>query len=102
MEPPKFVLQANKRPVITYKTSFVVNGKLVTVYLALGEGVACNTIFSWTFLQTIKASIINENNALVSGILGDQFKLEMIVPKRTKESPKTSEGLTVSLEVAIQ
>ena len=32
--------------VITYKTPFLVNGKPVTVSLALGEGVACNTIFS--------------------------------------------------------
>ena len=32
--------------VITYKTPFVVNRKPVTVSLALGEGVACNTIFS--------------------------------------------------------
>ena len=31
--------------VITYKNPFVVNGKLVTVSLALGEGVACNTTF---------------------------------------------------------
>ena len=31
--------------VITYKTTFVVNEKPVTVSLALGEGVACNTIF---------------------------------------------------------
>ena len=30
--------------VITYKTPFLVNGKPVTVSLALGKGVACNTI----------------------------------------------------------
>ena len=29
-----------------YKTPFVVNGQLATVSLTLGEGVACNTIFS--------------------------------------------------------
>ena len=40
--------------VITYKTPFVGNEKPVTVPLALGEGVACNTIFSCPFLQTIK------------------------------------------------
>ena len=31
--------------VSTYKTPFVVNGQPVTVSLALGEGVACKTIF---------------------------------------------------------
>ena len=41
--------------VITYKTYFVVNGKPKTVSLALGEGVACNTIFSWSFLKKIRA-----------------------------------------------
>ena len=88
--------------VITYKTPFVLNGKPVTVSLALGEGVACNTIFSWKFLQTIKASIMTNNDALVSGLLGENFRLEMVVPKRAKESPKTLEGLPVSLPFSIQ
>ena len=44
--------------VIAYKTPFVVNGKPVKVSLSLGEGVACNTIFSWPFLHTIKDSIM--------------------------------------------
>ena len=50
----------------------------------------------------MKASIINKNNALVSGLLGYQFRLEMMVPPRAKESPKTSEGIPVSLPVSIQ
>ena len=36
---------------------------------------------------------MTENNALVSGILGEQFRLEMMVPQRAKEEPKISEGL---------
>ena len=36
------------------KKTFVVNGKTVTVSFALVEGVACNNIFSWPFLQKIK------------------------------------------------
>ena len=69
----------------------------MTFALALREGVACKTIFSCPFLQTIKSSIMTKNNALVIGILGEKFRLEMIVPQRAKESPKTSEGLLVSL-----
>ena len=76
--------------VITYKNPFVVNGKPVTVSLALGEGVACNTIFSWPFLQKIKASIVTNQNYLVRRILIEKFRLEMVVPQRAKESPKTS------------
>ena len=41
------------------------------------------------------------NNALFSGFLGKHFKLDMMVPKRSKEAPKTSELLTVLLPVAI-
>ena len=33
--------------------------------------------------------------------MGYHFKMEMIVPKRVKESHKTSEGLPISLPVAI-
>ena len=45
---------------------------------------------------------MNDNNDLVSGILGEQFKLDMMVPQRAKEAPKTSVGLQVSLPFAIQ
>ena len=66
---------------MTYKNKFVVNRKPVTVYLVIEEYMACNTIFSWLFLHKIKASIMTENNVLVSGLLGYQFKKQMIVPQ---------------------
>ena len=74
----------------------------MTVSLDLGHRLACNTIFSWPFLQIIESSIMNDNNVLVIGLLGEKFRLEMMVPKISKEAPKTSEGLPVSLSVAIQ
>ena len=46
--------------VITYKNPFVVNGKLVTVSIALGQEMAYNTIFAWPLLKTINSSIITE------------------------------------------
>ena len=49
----------------------MVNGQLVIVFISLGEGVSHNTIFTCPFLQTVKSSIMNEDNTLVSGILGD-------------------------------
>ena len=88
--------------VITYKTPFLVNVKPVTSSLAPGEGVACSTIFSWPLLQTIKASIMTENNALVSGLLVKKFRMEIFFPKRSKEASKTSEGIPVSFQFAIQ
>ena len=87
---------------MNYKNIFVVNGKLVIVSLTLGEGMACNTIFSWPFLQKIKASIVTNKNALVSGLLGEQFRIETMVSQISKEATKKSEGLPVSLPVSIQ
>ena len=80
----------------------MVNGKPVTVSLALGEWVACNTIFSWPFLKTSKASIMNEKNALVRGLLGEQFRMDMMVLQIAKEGTETSEVLPVSLPFSIQ
>ena len=81
---------------------FAVNGKPVTESLALGEGVTFNIIFSWPFLQKIKYLITNEINALVCGLLGEKFRLNMMVTQKSKEAPKTTEGPTVSLPVSIQ
>ena len=88
--------------VITYKTPFVVNGKPVTVSLAIGEGMACKKICSWPLLQTIKASIMTKKNALVSGLLREQFRLDTMVTKRSNESTKTLEEIPVSLPVTTQ
>ena len=80
----------------------MVNRKSVTVFLDLGYGVACNTIFSWPFLQINRASITTNNNYLVSGLLVEQFRLDMIVPQIYKEPPKKSKGIPVSFEFSIQ
>ena len=87
--------------VTTYTTLFMVNRKLVRISTTLGEWVACITIFSWPLLKTINASIMTKNNALVSGLLGDQFKLKVVVPQRSKEAPKKLEVLPVSLPLTI-
>ena len=58
-----------------------------------------NAIFLWPFLQII--TTLNENNNLVSGLLGEKINMEMIDPKIERESPNTSEGIPVSLPFAI-
>ena len=45
--------------------------------------------------------MITENNASVSELLWEQFKMEVMVPQSSKEAPSTSEILSVSLPVAI-
>ena len=59
--------------------------------LTLGEGVACNTIFSWPFKKNIKSSIMTKNSALVSELLVEQFNMYMMDPQRARGSPNTSE-----------
>ena len=49
-----------------------------------------------------RASIMTKKNALVIVLSGNQFRLEMMVPKRSKELSKTSEGIIVTLLVSIQ
>ena len=44
---------------------------------------------------------MNKNNSSISGILGYYFKLEMMVPQRDNEAPKTPERLLISLPVTI-
>ena len=48
--------------VITYKTSFVANTQRMIEVFILVQLLACNIIFSWTFLKTIKASILTDKN----------------------------------------
>ena len=45
---------------------------------------------------------MTKNNALISGLLGEHFKLYIMVPQRAKEKSKTSEVLPVSLPFEIQ
>ena len=73
----------------TYKTNFVVNMQPATVSLTLEQGVIRNTIFSWTLLQIIKASIKTKKNALDSGKMGEKLELEIMAPPRFKGAPKT-------------
>ena len=44
---------------------------------------------------------MTNNNSLVIGLLGEQFNLEIMVPQRFKEPPKTPKGLLVLLPVSI-
>ena len=43
------------------------------------------------------ASIMTKNNTFVSGLMGDQFKMEMVVTQTFKEETKILAGLPVSL-----
>ena len=76
--------------VTTYINPFVENIQPVTVSLTLLEGVVCTTLFSWVFLKKIKASMITENNYLLSVLLGYHYKLEIIITQMSKKSPRIS------------
>jgi hypothetical protein len=72
---------------ITYKTPYVYQGRPVVVTFALGNSIATNSILSFPFLQSIKATIMFENMTCVSAALGDSFRLEAMVPLRADVAP---------------
>ena len=45
---------------------------------------------------------MTDNNALTIGILVQQFKIDIMVPHRAKEAPRTPDGLPFSMPVKIQ
>jgi hypothetical protein len=72
---------------ITYKTPYILQGRPVVVTFALGPTIATNSILSFPFLQSIKATIMFENNTCVSGALGDSFKIDPMVPLQADRAP---------------
>ena len=82
--------------VISYKTPYRRNGKPVVITVALGERVATNTILSLPFLVAIKASILFESMTLVSGVLGDSYKIDMMVPLRADRAPTITQAMPSS------
>ena len=47
-------------------------------------------------MKSIKASILNDNNSLVIVLLVEQFKLDMMVTRRSREATESSEGMAFS------
>ena len=66
--------------VISYKTPYVVKGKAVIVTFALGKCISTNTVFSYPFLHGTKCSILFESDTIVSGVLGESFRVESMRP----------------------
>ena len=55
------------------------------------------TLFSYPFLKFIKASILLESNTLVSGALGEAFKLTIKRPEMPTASSSAPEGIPLAL-----
>ena len=86
--------------VTTYKTPYSLNGKKATVTFALGERVAANSILSYPFFKTIKASILLEAKSVVSGLLGDTYQIEDMVPLCTDAFPAVPDTIpTMALNI---
>ena len=66
--------------VISYKTPYIIKGKAVIVTFALGEHVSTNTVFSYPFLHGTKCSVLFESDTVVSGVLGESFRVESMRP----------------------
>lgn len=81
---------------ITYKTPFVVNGREVLITLGLGKNVACNSIISWPFMQSLKASLITDSKVLILGLIGAVLPYENMVPLRANVAPANAAGVPPS------
>ena len=78
--------------IITYKTPYVINGREVRVSLGLGQNVACNTILSWPFLQSLNASMITESQVVILGRLGAVLPYDNMVPMQANVAPANAAG----------
>jgi hypothetical protein len=78
--------------IITYKTPYILNGREVLVSLGLGKDVACNTILSWPFLQSLNASLITESQVVILGRLGAVLPYDNMVPLRANVAPANAAG----------
>ena len=87
--------------VIKLKNTFSVNAKPLTLSFAQVEVVACNTIYSWLLLLTIKSSIMTENNASVNEVLEEQLYIENMVPLNSMEASKSSERTPISFPLYV-
>eukprot|EP00957_Ditylum_brightwellii_P126693 9656648-Ditylum_brightwellii.AAC.1 len=82
--------------VISYRTPFVVNGQQVFIMLGLGE-VVMNTLFSFPFMNALKATIMLESCTMVSSLLGQAFKLKLRPPRLAASAHLASPGVPVVL-----
>ena len=87
--------------VITCKTYFLVKSQPVVLSIDFGELVTHITLSYHDFFWKMMVSILSYNNFLIIGLLGEYFKLEMMVPQRSKNATKASNGIMVSLPVYI-
>ena len=87
--------------VIKLKNTFSVNAKPLTLSFAQVEVVACNTIYSWLLLLTIKSSIMTENNDSVNEVLEEQLYIENMVPLNSMEASKSSERTPISFPLYV-
>ena len=65
---------------VSYNTPYKIYGQQVLISLGLGD-FKVKTLLSFTFLKCINASILLESNVLVSGALGEAFKLTIKQPE---------------------
>ena len=81
---------------VSYKTPYRIDGKQVLISLGLGD-FSVKTLFSYPFLKYIKASILLESNTLVSGALGEAFKLTIKRPEMPSTAASAPEGIPLAL-----
>jgi hypothetical protein len=81
---------------VSYKTPYKIDGQQVLISLGLGD-FGVKTLLSYPFLKFIKDSILLESNTLVSGALGEAFKLTIKRPEMPTSAASAPEGIPLAI-----
>ena len=81
---------------VSYKTPYKIDGQQLLISLGLGD-FGVKTLFSYPFLKYIESSILLESNTLVSGALGESFKLTIKRPEMPYAAASAPEEITLAL-----
>jgi hypothetical protein len=76
--------------------------RLLLLWLVLDPDIAANSILGFPFLKAIKASLLFESDSLLSGLFGETFPLEMIVPPKADTAPEVPESIPASFPATIR
>ena len=74
----------------------MVNGAQLYISLGLGN-FGIKTLFSYPLLKALKSTILLESGTLISGLLGEAFKLTIKKPDPIGEAPTICKGIPMAL-----
>jgi hypothetical protein len=87
---------------ISYITSFTINGQAVNIQFALADDVASNAIIGIPFLRSTCSSLLFAHDTMVSQSLGHTFSIFYQVPQQSDIAPITNTEATAVFPAMIR